>query len=61
MDRLQWYFDPLSPHQKKQNKKKTSNLDPLWQNFLDPRMGTEDKLSYVLFHFIQTKHKLFII
>ena len=28
-----------SPNQLKKNKKKTlSKLDPLWQNFLDPRM-----------------------
>ena len=34
MARLQWYLDPSSPHQLK----KMSKLDPLWQNFLDPRM-----------------------
>ena len=30
---LKWYLDPLSPHQAK--KKTTSELDSLWQNFLD--------------------------
>ena len=28
-------FDPSSPHQLERKK---SNLDPFWQNFLDPRM-----------------------
>ena len=33
------YLDPSSPHQPKNNNKKTpSKLDPLWQNFLDQRM-----------------------
>ena len=34
-------LDPLFPPQKKKKKKKKktlSELDPLWQNFLDPRM-----------------------
>ena len=30
-----WYLDPLSSHQLN---KTLSKLDPLWQNFLDPRM-----------------------
>ena len=33
MARFQCYLDPLSPYKKK--------LDPLWQNFLDPRMQKE--------------------
>ena len=38
MARFKWYLDPLSP------KIKTwTELDPLWQNFLDPRMN-----SYIL-------------
>ena len=35
------YSDHLSPHKKKEKKKEKktlSELDPLWQNFLDPRM-----------------------
>ena len=30
-------YDHL-PSKKRKNEKKTSKLDPLWQNFLDPRM-----------------------
>ena len=36
MARLKWYLNPSSPHQLK---KPLSKLDPLWQNFLDPRMS----------------------
>ena len=36
MARLLWYLDPSSRHQIK--KKKSSNLEPLWQNFLNQRM-----------------------
>ena len=32
-----WYLDPLSSNQLKNS---LAKLDPLWQNFLDPRMAT---------------------
>ena len=42
MTRVKWYLDITSPHQLKKNKnKKKKNrkkLDPLWENFSDPRM-----------------------
>ena len=45
--RLLWYLDPLSPNQEK---KTSSKLDPLWQNFLYPRMrrnhGTVGKIFW---------------
>ena len=37
---LKWYCDPLSPHQLK----RTSQLNPLWQNFLDPCMQFHEYL-----------------
>ena len=37
--RILLYLDPLSSHQQKREKKALSKLDPLLQNFLDPRMN----------------------
>ena len=39
MAHLKWDLDPPSPHQLKKKKKTLSKLDPLRQNFLDPRMN----------------------
>ena len=51
---LELHFDPLSiPSAKKKHTDKTlSVLDPLWQNFLDPRMqdnvSNEIKLYFLI-------------
>ena len=37
MARLKWDMDPPSPYQLE--KQTLPKLDPLWQNFLDPRMN----------------------
>ena len=37
MAHLKWDMDPPSPYQLE--KQTLSKLDPLWQNFLDPRMN----------------------
>ena len=37
MARFKLYLDPISPHQLKEN---LSEVDPLWQNLLNPRMSS---------------------
>ena len=39
--RILWYLDPLSLT----TKKTLSKLDPLWQNFLDPRMNGHSRID----------------
>ena len=42
MARFKWYFDPLSPDQLKT----LSELDPLWQNSLDPHILTHETVVH---------------
>ena len=37
-----WYLDPLAP---KKTKQKMLELEPLRQNFLDPRMNQSDEIE----------------
>ena len=49
---FKWNFDPLSrAHQKKKKKKTFSELDPLWQNFLDPCMNCNHGSALLLYLF----------
>ena len=48
MARFLWYLDSSSPHHRKKN---LSKLDPLWRNFLDPRMRNNSVVyQYVSFY-----------
>ena len=49
MTRLEWYLDPTSPYQLLKNVPK---LDPIWQNFLDPRMQILRTFTIPLKYFI---------
>ena len=45
-----WSSLPFSPHQKQKKIKMLSELDPLWQKVLDPRMNDQSQqlLMYIL-------------
>ena len=53
MARFWWYLDPLAPHQLK----KMSESDPLWQNFLDPRMNFIIKTGFIMWVLVSLFHQ----